>query len=967
MTTKELRIYDVPGMPTPGPTFLETATNECSDPNDEKILKAKVEELYGRALYSPDNDKKRGIFQLRITFKKTETKDVVFLTGHPWRPDLPDNEIKFGPVQSDVMIIGKIPGYEEGKRWRNLVGASGQCLWNALEELANLDPDYLIDPTDWYVTNVIKFTHPDSKGSGAIPIKWFKDCAPLLQEELRIVRPKFILCLGGEATQALLGKKATLTSTAGQAIDLTYPVHGSKDDPEELHTAKVICCVHPAAVVRTADMYPQMIEQLKLFRKLLKGESVSRVETDLDHRIVTNHEDLKEIVDQIIAESDGNDVIAVDAEWHGNQPNEEGAYLRTIQFSHKAKFGCCVVLRSEGGKERFCSRVEETIKGLDAPEIMADLDLARKELARLFTKTEKRNVRVVGHFFRADLPWLINFGLDLRPQHYAPANDDSNPEPLGFIRSAKEGGMDTGSAAHAHTEVGPFKLEILASQLLGTPRYDSVLHDWKLKYCLENKLKAEDLDGYGMIPGEILYPYAVYDADVTRRLFDVFNGTDTKTGLLDNDRFGNNCREAFWISQRAFPAFLEMEMHGILLDRERAEKLTQDYQEAQAKLLQELQEEIKWPTFNPGSDLHRREFLFGEDYNRIPDKDDPSKYVRKRPVDAVSLGLTPLTSTGKRKKAWSDLVARGEESDYRACCDKETLSILSAENPLVKKLKNIRVSGQVLQSVLRRPKVDKGTNVLVIDEDGNLVYEKGLIAAAGSDGRVRTHIFNTKETGRCSSARPNLQAISKSKEAEYAQILGSKYKHPLRSVLRASPGHVLIEADYSGAEVLGMAILSGDANLIDHAVRSTLPKSDPRFYDIHSAVAVQTFRLGCAPTKKGLASLGMEHLRTAAKARFFGYAYGQGSEAAVRKAMEEVEGKADITIEHMEMLTDGLKTNYPKLAPYFAACRERVLDPGWICNSFGRYRRFRKTDDRQALGELQRQAMNFPKTDKLGN
>ena len=38
----------------------------------------------------------------------------------------------------------------------------------------------------------------------------------------------------------------------------------------------------------------------------------------------------------------------------------------------------------------------------------------------------------------------------------------------------------------------------------------------------------------------------------------------------------------------------------------------------------------------------------------------------------------------------------------------------------------------------------------------------------------------------------------------------------------------------------------------------------------------------------------------------------------------------------------------------------RVVDPGWLCGTYGRYRRFPKVEDEKLLAEQQRSARNFP-------
>ena len=91
-----------------------------------------------------------------------------------------------------------------------------------------------------------------------------------------------------------------------------------------------------------------------------------------------------------------------------------------------------------------------------------------------------------------------------------------------------------------------------------------------------------------------------------------------------------------------------------------------------------------------------------------------------------------------------------------------------------------------------------------------------------------------------------------------------------------------------------MAIMTGDRTMIDHATRNQLPEDHPDFYDIHSNVAVLAFKLKCAPTKSGLASIGMSHLRIVAKSVIFGIAYGRGAKAIALAAREQ---KVDVSVD----------------------------------------------------------------------
>jgi DNA polymerase I-like protein with 3'-5' exonuclease and polymerase domains len=154
-----------------------------------------------------------------------------------------------------------------------------------------------------------------------------------------------------------------------------------------------------------------------------------------------------------------------------------------------------------------------------------------------------------------------------------------------------------------------------------------------------------------------------------------------------------------------------------------------------------------------------------------------------------------------------------------------------------------------------------------------------------------------------------------------------------------------------------MAIMSGDQNMIEHAVRNQLDEDDPNYYDIHSNVAVLAFQLNVTPTKSALKEAKLEHLRVVAKTVIFGIAYGRGAKAiALEAKMEGIE----ISEAEAQRVIDTVFEMYPKLRPFFEQCKERATDPRWLCSCFGRFRRFPLTKDEKIQSEFERQAMNYP-------
>ncbi len=580
--------------------------------------------------------------------------------------------------------------------------------------------------------------------------------------------------------------------------------------------------------------------------------------------------------------------------------------------------------------------------------------------------------RLVGQFLLSDMEWFLSLGLDLREEFFnIPNNWEDYME--NQLSDHPTGGFDTGLALHAIDETADFGLTAQTLRFTPAPRYDVELTAWRDAYCAKHKLKREELDGYGMCPDSVIVPYGNYDADVPSRLVPLYEK------MLTSDRFGNNCWEAFWMSMRATPAVLEMNTTGLLIDKKRVDDLSQQYLTCRERLKRELREWAKWPDLNLNSTFEIRELLFGEDLNGKK-RDDPLVPVRQRPKGARSMKINPCMTADKRPMPWDEAVRKGEAHLKTPSTNKTSLAILAQDNtavrrmsktgkeikvdysPILMKLRNYRFISQVLKGVLRDPNKDEAGQFIMEDEFHT--YTGGLPGRICDDGRVRTHISQTKETRRWSSWNPPLQNLAKRREADYAAILGDLYTWPIRSIVTASPGHLLVEADFAGAELLGMALLSGDPHMIDHAMRASLPESHPDYYDIHSNVTVMAFHLSCPPTKSGLKSIGKAHLRVVAKSVAFGLAYGRGAKAIALALREE---GVSVSVEEAQQIIDAFLQMYPGLVPFFDACRERAIKERWICGAFGGFRRFSAARDRKVVGDQERQAMNFPIQNLVGD
>lgn len=948
---------DSPGMPPPGPAFMAAARALGEDAVYEKKTKKgktdvtfrygkKLSRLYSRALRQPG-------FTLPVEIKQSVTKPAQFLAGHLWgehideylayeaNPMLEPPPAVTGPQPAKVMVVGKMPDEDEATAGRFMVAKDGQLLLDCLKKLN------FKGLTKWYVTDLIKFAPPT--GNTTVRRSWTQDCMPLLQAELKMVKPDYILILGGDAAKAVISKDAKVGSSEGKVFRIPIVLNDDHDGEQVIHEAKAMVVLHPRQVLREEPMKRQLERGLARFRQLVEGVDIEKPEDDIDHRVIYTLEEAKELIAEAEAEllANGENFVAWDAEWHGESPRRRGSYVRTIQFSWANRKSVCFVTADTKGKCAFFDK---------------DGKPALKRLAKICTKF-MRGKRSVGHFLTADIEWLTSFGIDLRPTYEVPLFDGEDGTPA-FLRCRNgEGGADTAAMAHAIEETGMLGLDSLTARYTTAPPYHIPLEEFKEAYCKANKIKQSKIGGYGPIPDEVLCPYANYDADVTRRLYVILSG------YLDKDYQGHCCWEAFWDGMQAFNAIADMRHNGVMIDSERMPVLTAAFVEARDRLLEEMRRTFRWPEFNPRSIEQVKEVLFGEQLNgRLDDDGNP---VRLRPERGISLRLTPITDTSKPPKRWEQIVENNLEHQHSPSTGKSALSIMLHETEDKFKadglslIRNFRYIDQVSKSVLRPPDRD-AAGFQVVDDDGNFVYEKGLASCIDWDDRVRSFLIPTAETGRWKSSRPNMQNLSKNRDTDYRAILGEdQYIYTIRSIVRASPGNVLVEFDYKGAELLGAAVMADDTTMIDHVLRNQLPDGedppgvpkDPRYYDIHSAVAVMAFRLKCEPTKAGLKSIGKKDLRNIAKTVIFGLMYGRQARAIAMAAREQ---KVNLSVEDAQRIIDTIYRMYPNLESFFQDCQARAVEERCLCSAYGRWRRFAQAFDDRTAGEFGRQAMNFP-------
>lgn len=144
-----------------------------------------------------------------------------------------------GTSKATIMIVGEQPGDKEDRVGRPFVGPAGKLLNESLAEVG-------IDRTTVYVTNVVKHFKwaAAERGKRRIHKKprqsEIEACSPWLEAEIRVVRPKILVCMGATAAQALLGKQFRVTRLHGRTV-------------ESPHAPFVIATMHPSSILRAID------------------------------------------------------------------------------------------------------------------------------------------------------------------------------------------------------------------------------------------------------------------------------------------------------------------------------------------------------------------------------------------------------------------------------------------------------------------------------------------------------------------------------------------------------------------------------------------------------------------------------------------------------------------------------------------------------------------------------------------
>ena len=145
-----------------------------------------------------------------------------------------------GSKTAEIMFIGEGPGEHEDLQGVPFVGRAGQLLDEMLE-IIDLDRN-----TNVYIANIVKCRPPKNRD----PLNTEQDaCIHYLRNQVALIRPKIIICLGRIAAMRIIKEDFKITREHGQWF--------------ERNGIHMMAMFHPAAILRDPRRRPEAFLDLK--------------------------------------------------------------------------------------------------------------------------------------------------------------------------------------------------------------------------------------------------------------------------------------------------------------------------------------------------------------------------------------------------------------------------------------------------------------------------------------------------------------------------------------------------------------------------------------------------------------------------------------------------------------------------------------------------------------------------------
>lgn len=152
-----------------------------------------------------------------------------------------------GVPDAEIVFIGEGPGEQEDLRGEPFVGRGGQLLDKYLDAIG------LDRKTNIYIGNMVKCRPPQNRDPKP---EEQEACIGWLREQIRLIRPKIIVCLGRISAQRLIDPAFRVTKQHGEFI--------------EKNGVWMMGTFHPAALLRNPRQKPDALEDFLRLRDKIR-------------------------------------------------------------------------------------------------------------------------------------------------------------------------------------------------------------------------------------------------------------------------------------------------------------------------------------------------------------------------------------------------------------------------------------------------------------------------------------------------------------------------------------------------------------------------------------------------------------------------------------------------------------------------------------------------------------------------
>lgn len=736
-----------------------------------------------------------------------------------------------GPVPADIMLLATSAHEEQTEdhitgsyqRMASKPRYSKGPAWNILKDVLS---GVSIDINTCYYTAVVKWQLPRAT-RGKPPKEAVNEMLPILDDEIRRVKPKIVVAFGKTAFDALVKIRLKFNDIQGCWF---Y---------SQEYNAKVFVMPNEA----TPIFKPEMVEtfRINLFEisRMLDTmkDAGSTAQIPVNFRVINNSQELAAWVSEMLTQD--RKIFSIDTEFGGK--NHIDGKLRSFQIA-------------------WTDRDAVYIRFMD-DQMQYVFDVSYADAGKILAPALNRpDARFIGHHISADWPWL-NYWLG--------------------IEWYEKTLLDTEFAEQTLDENAELGAERISMKYTTLGRYDTDLIVWKS----ENREKLSDELGYLLVPDLILIPYAVNDVLVPMRALPII----TRRLFLDKT-YDYYCNFRNVLVGDLFTQFAlgGLPVRQDKIDKLRA-LYSYCRELLQAKFIEELVKQARTLLmnfiidvcgFDKGLDLYSRVLKMlnaGEiDTARVtlnqaipPEHTPRAALLIDHLLDSPNFNMAsapqksrwlfdvckfkPVKTTANKAKGmpsvpWEKYLSLDPEVQklYRPSADKQSIKIIGDDtgDPMVIRLLDVLAVSNVSKSFLKEPTID--------EETGEVTRENGLFYWIARDGCLHG-MLSVTETGRSRAWKPNVlnypsyvhegvkrgmaEVLNEQKKLgklppDFEVFLDPKKIPSVRSVidvsqlpaLPGSAGWCFVESDYNSAELRGLAYMSGDENMI-----RLLNEPDPQF------------------------------------------------------------------------------------------------------------------------------------------